>query len=574
MKIALIIILLIVIKVSARKGTESNRRLSRDDFILSGPENASLYLDFSSFQDNNQSKDEKVNVTQARNSRDLDLDHLLGAPRRQKEGNRESRILNDENTKAGLSIQGFIPIISLPANQQANSETKPESSNYLNNAYTQNGYTQNGYPSSSSYSNALNNRPAGPHDAKFLSAAIQSLGSAFQKPKRQFGNEFDTYSSGSSQDCVCVPFYMCKNGFIEQRSKKGPAYSSSSYQDKLSTAQSALNAYMMPSQLSSFVEYHPNLQHNQYGSSHQPSALEQKNQLYPYLPMDERSVDESDKNQTEDFQSQYTAEVLGRIFGSSYSDQPSCGVLRTCCKVYPTSYQLVDAPSSLSQSSSYPSYPYSDTYQVDQLNQNQASYYPYHERPVPNRPYIQPSRRRPPKLGLDLTTSIFKPKYPALSGILGQPHLPYSTNYVPSYPHRPSLPSLSNPVLPYAVPPQIYPSSVDSPLPPPPPPPPSPSVPTYHSVRPGYSTSASSLHSHNDYEAAHYEHGHCGIRNAVGVQGRVQNLQHDSASTEFGEYPWQVAILKRLGPVDSLYVCGGTLISSLWVATAAHCIKK
>lgn len=67
--------------------------------------------------------------------------------------------------------------------------------------------------------------------------------------------------------------------------------------------------------------------------------------------------------------------------------------------------------------------------------------------------------------------------------------------------------------------------------------------------------------------------GSCGTRNAVGIHGRVQNLQYHKASAEFGEYPWQVAILKRLGPADSLYVCGGTLISNLWIATAAHCIK-
>jgi len=42
--------------------------------------------------------------------------------------------------------------------------------------------------------------------------------------------------------------------------------------------------------------------------------------------------------------------------------------------------------------------------------------------------------------------------------------------------------------------------------------------------------------------------------------------------SEFGEYPWQVAILKK-DPQESVYVCGGTLIDSLHVLTAAHCIK-
>lgn len=40
-----------------------------------------------------------------------------------------------------------------------------------------------------------------------------------------------------------------------------------------------------------------------------------------------------------------------------------------------------------------------------------------------------------------------------------------------------------------------------------------------------------------------------------------------------GEYPWQAAILKK-DPQESVYVCGGTLIDSLHIITAAHCIKS
>lgn len=68
--------------------------------------------------------------------------------------------------------------------------------------------------------------------------------------------------------------------------------------------------------------------------------------------------------------------------------------------------------------------------------------------------------------------------------------------------------------------------------------------------------------------------GRCGFRPDVQNQARVQNLQYPGSSTEFGEFPWQAALLKRLGPADSLFVCGATLLSNEWAATAAHCIKK
>jgi secreted trypsin-like serine protease len=33
-----------------------------------------------------------------------------------------------------------------------------------------------------------------------------------------------------------------------------------------------------------------------------------------------------------------------------------------------------------------------------------------------------------------------------------------------------------------------------------------------------------------------------------------------------GQFPWQVALI-----IDNAYFCGGSLISSRWVLTAAHC---
>jgi len=69
--------------------------------------------------------------------------------------------------------------------------------------------------------------------------------------------------------------------------------------------------------------------------------------------------------------------------------------------------------------------------------------------------------------------------------------------------------------------------------------------------------------------------GQCGRRNAHGVNGRINNPAqvYNEGDTEFGEYPWQVAILKK-EQYDNVYVCGGSLIDASHILTAAHCIKQ
>jgi len=67
--------------------------------------------------------------------------------------------------------------------------------------------------------------------------------------------------------------------------------------------------------------------------------------------------------------------------------------------------------------------------------------------------------------------------------------------------------------------------------------------------------------------------GQCGKRNAHGITGRVlQDDQFQEGDTDFAEYPWQVAILKK-EEFDNVYVCGGSLIDGSHLLTAAHCVK-
>ncbi|KAM7357033.1 uncharacterized protein ACRADG_002550 [Cochliomyia hominivorax] len=67
--------------------------------------------------------------------------------------------------------------------------------------------------------------------------------------------------------------------------------------------------------------------------------------------------------------------------------------------------------------------------------------------------------------------------------------------------------------------------------------------------------------------------GRCGVRNAAGITGRIKNPVYVDGDSEFGEYPWHVAILKK-DPKESIYACGATLIDAQHVITAAHCIKS
>merc|ERR1712012_673582 len=86
-----------------------------------------------------------------------------------------------------------------------------------------------------------------------------------------------------------------------------------------------------------------------------------------------------------------------------------------------------------------------------------------------------------------------------------------------------------------------------------------------------FSQALNSVSAHTQFS----QYGQCGRRNAHGITGRINNPAQRFAEgdTEFGEYPWQAAILKK-EEYDNVYVCGGSLIDSSHILTAAHCIKQ
>ncbi|GFY46871.1 phenoloxidase-activating factor 1 [Trichonephila inaurata madagascariensis] len=68
-----------------------------------------------------------------------------------------------------------------------------------------------------------------------------------------------------------------------------------------------------------------------------------------------------------------------------------------------------------------------------------------------------------------------------------------------------------------------------------------------------------------------YEH-RCGTRNPGGINGRILSA-HANGEAEFGEWPWQAAILKNDNG-EFIFKCGGTLIDDRHIITIAHCVDK
>lgn len=122
---------------------------------------------------------------------------------------RQGRIINDDK----ISIKGFIPIVGLGEDSMKDKNKDQENlmEKYMKNMASMMGNADNGH-SPDGQSN-LQQFSSPSEDPRYIGAALQGLlGNVGSIRKSGYGLKPQGITRKS--DCVCVPFYMCKNGLL------------------------------------------------------------------------------------------------------------------------------------------------------------------------------------------------------------------------------------------------------------------------------------------------------------------------------------------------------------------------
>lgn len=560
----------------------------------------------------------------ARAGRMLDLDRLAGDIGRDEKlarehslsGNRQSRVLSEDlplasneklearahKSKGGkkMAIKGFIPIVSLDNGKHLESqlESEDESDDSSEQADEQQHQANTlrdqlavNYGGQTSIGHASFGAPTAPqhgqqsdatgqwdqqeagranrkllgtsnilsgltNSKRFASSLVPSAAFAqssyllpdhhqLQAPMNvpPVASYFDQRQTQSGSDCICVPFFQCKNGFLSE-----------SQLSKSQLAQISQNLHHQQVQIPRSLanqNLHQTQPNDLYYTSRPPmvAGAPQQQQQFPSQPNDQqvandiyeqlrKSIEQSDIEQQLQQSGVYQSALVnersksGSAANASSAEaeersllkplasrrnsygQQKCGIMRTCCRVPATllqHHQLAAHPQAV------PRFVVGQPGQVSparpQLAASMAQPAEYQ--------MLQPARHnsfvaQPPAGGQLNQMS----DYLSASATLAQAAHP-SSNQMSALAEQ-----------------QVGPRP------------------------PGGSFMA----------------GRCGTRQTLGISGRVQNAQAAQQGVEdtadFGEFPAHAAILKRLSPGDSLFVCSAVLVSSEWLATAAHCVKR
>ena len=215
-----------------------------DESIAESPiNNGSSLANLSQPNIENNSSDNRTEYEgRSAKSMNFDLDFL--SSKDNNDGGREPRIINDKD----FQIKGFIPIVGFNNDKHDTEEPPKQSQNGDNYGSIYPEYNQKRFAQSVQNEKHVPR----PEDQRFIGAALQGLTASLAgKPLRKQGfdssNRFSLQNSlqtmAASDGCVCVPFYMCKNGYLTEAKNTGLKA------PNIQTAQSIIKQFAIPAPL-------------------------------------------------------------------------------------------------------------------------------------------------------------------------------------------------------------------------------------------------------------------------------------------------------------------------------------